>query len=375
MESYISEYQSLFEKTLNGRYITAKMIAPLLLKWNEKFEVKCLGFSVEESQIYKIKLGSGNIKVLMWSQMHGNESTTTKAVFDLLNFLDSNDPIAKIILSSCEIHIIPILNPDGAHQYTRVNKNGIDLNRDAQLKSQPESLILHTLFNSIKPDFCFNLHDQRTIFNVGDTNKPATISFLSPAEDEIRNITPTRKKSMELIAVMNNVLQKHIPGQVGRYDDSFNINCVGDTFQSSGVPTILFESGHFPNDYEREITRKYIFCSLVTALKYISANEITGESYGAYFSIPENGKLFYDILLKNAPCIKEKVETKTDIGILYEEVLKDGKIIFTPFVKDHGNLTSFYGHREYDLSEYQIRPLIINELSDNQLFSLLRNFQ
>ena len=33
---------------------------------------------------------------------------------------------------------------------------------------------------------------------------------------------------MEIIGVMNALLQKQIPNQVGVYDDAFNINCVGE---------------------------------------------------------------------------------------------------------------------------------------------------
>jgi hypothetical protein len=47
------------------------------------------------------------------------------------------------------------------------------------------------------------------------------------------------------------VLQRYIPGQIGRFDDSFNLNC-GDTFQAMGVPTLLFEAGHFEGDYQRK---------------------------------------------------------------------------------------------------------------------------
>ena len=63
--------------------------------------------------------------------MHGNESTGTKAVFDLLNYLQSNDLFAQMITKEITLKIIPILNPDGAQQYTRKNANEIDLNRDA----------------------------------------------------------------------------------------------------------------------------------------------------------------------------------------------------------------------------------------------------
>ena len=46
--------------------------------------------------------------------------------------------------------------------------------------------------------------------------------------------------------------------QVGRFDDAFNINCVGDYFQTQGTSTILFEAGHYQNDYSREKSRKFI---------------------------------------------------------------------------------------------------------------------
>jgi len=108
----------------------------------------------------------------MWSQMHGNESTTTKAVIDLLNYLKHDSVNALEIANQCTLKIIPILNPDGARDYTRVNANQIDLNRDAQDLTQPESRILKEEYDYFRPDFCFNLHDQRTIFNVGKTNKP-----------------------------------------------------------------------------------------------------------------------------------------------------------------------------------------------------------
>ena len=61
--------------------------------------------------------------------MHGNESTTTKALFDVLNvFADDDSKDVKKILNDCTIAIIPMLNPDGAKAYTRTNANDIDLN-------------------------------------------------------------------------------------------------------------------------------------------------------------------------------------------------------------------------------------------------------
>src|SRR5690606_33034903 len=150
------------EKVLFGRYINNKHIEPLLKRLSEKFKVSVIGRSVNTQNIYSITVGQGPVKILMWSQMHGNESTTTKALFDLINLLESDSEESRRLLNHFTLVIIPILNPDGAEVYTRLNANLVDLNRDAQQQSQPESRALRLCFNEFKPDFCFNLHGQRT---------------------------------------------------------------------------------------------------------------------------------------------------------------------------------------------------------------------
>ena len=213
-------YENLFsqnlETHLKGRYITLSDIEPLLLKYNSDNQVQIIGKSVLGKPIYKYELGTGKKKVLLWSQMHGNESTTTKALFDFLNLLNSNSGFAKNLLSEFTFCCLPMLNPDGALLYTRENANNIDLNRDAQNLTQPESKLLRNTFEDFKPHYCYNLHDQRTIYGVGIENiKPATVSFLAPAYNENRDINEGRAKAIKVIVAMNNILQKFIPNQVG----------------------------------------------------------------------------------------------------------------------------------------------------------------
>ncbi|WP_309597383.1 M14 family zinc carboxypeptidase [Flavobacterium davisii] len=170
-------YLKYKEKSISGRYLTNTHLERVLKELSPRFQKTILGQSVEGRPIYSVTFGTGTTKIFMWSQMHGNESTTTKALFDFFKFLDSNDSLAKAIAEACTLFIIPIVNPDGAAAYTRVNANQIDLNRDSVALTQPESQILRKVFQEFKPDFCFNLHDQRTIFGVGNLDKPATISF------------------------------------------------------------------------------------------------------------------------------------------------------------------------------------------------------
>ncbi len=355
-------YKSYKEKLLFGRYIYTKSIEPLLENLPSIFKVDSIAKSVRGEKIYSITIGKGEKKVLMWSQMHGNESTTTKALFDIFNILSDSNAFTDTILNNCTLKIIPILNPDGAVAYTRFTANGIDLNRDAQDLSQPESLVLRKYFDAFKPDFCFNLHDQRTIFSAGKTNNPATVSFLSPAQDESCSLTQSRTVAMEIIAEMNNVLQKQIPNQVGIYSDAFNINCVGDTFQSHNVPTILFEAGHYKNDYPREKTREYIFQSLLTALKYIAENSISGNNYEPYFDIPKNEKCFYDVIIRNAKVKIKRGIKVVDIGFLYQERLKGDSIEFVPKIENISNLSEYYGHKEINANKNRVLSVNSNEL-------------
>jgi hypothetical protein len=284
------------ENTIQGRYITLDNIEPILKRESLKNDVKIIGESVLGKPVYSYQKGNGKLKIYLWSQMHGNESTTTKALFDFINLLNNGSDLAKQLLDTFTFLCIPMLNPDGAKLYTRANANTIDLNRDSQDLSQPESKILRAVFDEFKPDYCFNLHDQRTIFGVDDTGKPATVSFLAPSYNEEREINESRLKAINLIAGINEVLQNFIPGQIGRFDDSFNINCIGDTFQYLGVPTILFEAGHFPNDYEREVTRKFIFMSLLSSFIILSENDIVSNGIDKYLNISQNKVVFFDFI-------------------------------------------------------------------------------
>ncbi|MBD0831931.1 M14 family zinc carboxypeptidase [Aestuariibaculum sediminum] len=338
-------YSTYKESGLFNRYITNNHIKPLLEILSNKINIETLGQSVKGENIFAFKIGDGDKRILMWSQMHGNESTTTKAIFDLTNTLLSDQSKTKHILEACTLYIIPILNPDGAEAYTRINANEVDLNRDAQNLTQPESLVLKSAFENFKPHFCYNLHGQRTIFSAGKANKSAVVSFLSPAQDEACSLTPNRKVAMEIISVMNAALQQIIPDQVGVYDDAFNLNCVGDTFQSKNIPTILFEAGHFPGDYEREKTRELIYMSYLTSLDYIANNDITGEKYQSYLEIPENEKLFLDVILRNVKVENSDDGEVVDIGIMFQERLIDKKIVFIPRIEKIENLSNFYAHK------------------------------
>ena len=343
IEAIFNQYK---EKSIEGRYITLDSIEQLLLH-NSAIETSVIGKSVQGKPIYQLKIGSGPIKILMWSQMHGNESTTTKALFDFINFLtySENGIQFQKQFSFC---MLPMLNPDGAALYNRENANLVDLNRDAQHLSQPESKVLRNVFNEFQPDFCYNLHDQRTIYGTEGYNLPATVSFLAPSFNQACDINDVRTQAISVIVAMNRVLQNFIPKQVGRFDDSFNINCVGDTFQNLNVPTILIEAGHFPNDFEREMTRKYIFIAMIAGFQFLESKENNPNAVAEYLVIPENKVFFYDIIYKNVSINYDNKKIIANIAIQNKEELVNDTVLFEAYIESIGDLKGYFGHFEFD---------------------------
>ena len=335
------------EQLLTGRYINSFMIEPVLGTLSSRFQIESHARSHEGIPIYKIVAGTGPIKILIWTQMHGNESTGTKAVFDLFRYIENPPEESEInrLLTACTLIVIPILNPDGALAYTRVNAQGIDLNRDAVDHKAPESRYLYEVLKSEQPDYCFNLHDQRTIFSVGKKNAPATLSFLAPSEDADRTLTEGRKKTMSVISAMYHTLKQVLPGQIGRFTDEFYPTATGDNFQKMGFPTILIEAGHYTGDYAREKVRFYNFLALLAGIRFIASPK-RSTAFASYFKIPENKTLRLDIIYKNI--ILEDSGERTDVGILFKEVLTADKISFQPTIARIENLSAYNADKIVD---------------------------
>ena len=341
-----SWYTRNFEDRLKGRYITINHILPLLDHYREVFNVSVAGFSENGVEIPLVSFGQGGKKVLIWSQMHGNESTTTKALFDFFKFITSNKQATKDLLSKHTFYVLPMLNPDGAALYTRENTNGVDLNRDAQTLSQTESKVLKSIFDALQPDLCLNMHDQRSIFGIKGP-KPATLSFLAPSADILKTITPAREVAMGHIVKMKNYIKAHHHNQIGRFDDTYNQHCVGDSFTSSGVPTILFEAGHFKDDYSREQSRSFVFYALIALFDLDTAFQNKDVDYKEYFNIPENQKIYKDVVLYNVRVDGE--DTLQTISFQYKEIIHDQNIVFELYFDAIEVDKDVFGHQYFDL--------------------------
>ncbi|MDP5231515.1 MAG: M14 family metallopeptidase [Cellulophaga sp.] len=368
-------YNTYKETTLGKRRIKHNDIQPLINQFKNKqgYTVKRVGTSIEGRSLSLISVGSGPTSVFLWSQMHGDEPTATQAIFDILNFLDSDDFKTEKaeILNNLTLHFLPMLNPDGAEVFTRRNTLGIDINRDALDLQSPEGSTLKRVRDSLQADFGFNLHDQSTYYNAERTDKPATVSYLAPAYNYEKDINEVRGNAMKIIVFMNSIIQKYAPGQVGRYNDDFEPRAFGDNIQKWGTSAILIESGGYYNDPEKQEIRKLNYVSILSAIYTISNQSYTDIDIADYEKIPENDRKLFDLKIEEVQYELLGNTYTLDLGIHRNEIDKKGNNDFwyRSAIADQGDLSTYYGYETFNAKGYTVKsgkvyPNIINSTAD-----------
>lgn len=317
-----------------------------------------LGSSVNGSELNLYRWGKGETRIFLWSQMHGDESTASLALLDICNLLADTGAFKNeksLMHQEVTLYILPMVNPDGAEPFTRRNSIHIDLNRDARRLTTPEARILMETYIRLKPHYAFNLHDQQPRYSAGNSHNVAAISFLAPAPDQEKTITPNRLQAMKVISAMTEVLNKIIPGHTAKYDDTFEPRAFGDNFQKLGGATILIESGGWPGDPEKQFIRKLNFLIMLDAFYRISKGGIELLSTELYDLLPFNDTRLYDIIFRNCTYLVNNQRYTVDVAVnRYESVQPDGKLAGYAEVEEIGDLSVFYGMEEYDLSGYEI---------------------
>ena len=381
----MEQYPNFKETSINQRRFKHSDLLPLLEKLpNMGFKVEQAGQSYQGRSINLVSIGRGPQTVLLWSQMHGNEATATMAMLDIFNYLGQAEskPVQQL-LDQVTLYFIPMLNPDGAELFQRRTSQGIDMNRDALRLQCPESRILKEVRDRLQPDFGFNLHDQNIYYNVGYSSKPATISFLAPAYNQEKEANPQREDAMKVIAAMNEALQTVIPGQVGKYDDTFEPRAFGDNIQKWGTSTILIESGGYADDPEKQFIRQLNFMAIISGLHAIGTKEYSQLDVSKYWDIPLNEKDLNDVMIREVE-VKDKQGTPyyTDIAIRREEHDHEGNspIFYQGTIEDLGDLSTQFGYQEinekgliYDPSKTYPEELVNQqEVVDLGIMELLR---
>ncbi len=287
------------------------------------FGKSILGTSAEGRKIALYTIGEGSAKVLIWSQMHGDEPTATMALVDIFSFFAKNPEhiVTKTIREKLTLLVIPMLNPDGAERFTRRTAQLIDMNRDALALTTPEAKILKNICDTYQPEYGFNLHDQEPRYTVGTTQKIAAIALLTPASDESRGDNPTRLRAKRVASTLTQVLNLFIPENLAKWDDTFTPTAFGDNIQKWGTSTVLIESGGWRGDPNKFFIRKLNCVGLLATLYAIAVGESNKADVALYEQIPFNMNLGCDYIIRNAvlKANSQVSHVRVDVGINFDK--------------------------------------------------------
>lgn len=312
-----------------------------------------------------VTVGRGSFRVLLWSQMHGDEPTATAALFDLFEYLrkHQSEPVARRILDNLTLYVIPMLNPDGAERYQRRNAQGIDINRDALLLQSPEGRALKAVRDRLQPRIGFNLHNQNWRTSVGDPPRPATISLLSVAFDKAGTESEGRRMTKRTCAIIRDALEPLAPGQIGRYDEDFEVRAFGDNITLWGTPVVLIETGPWASAEPDPSLVRLNFVAILTALDALATGRVSSADPARYGSLPVNDEHLFYVLIKHASIVNGAgVPPFTgDIGIVTRRGVRTESgtrsVVLPLTIDDLGDLRTYSGLTEIDATGLTVAPL------------------
>jgi beta-lactamase class A len=315
--------------------------------------------SLEGRAIRLVRFGSGPRSVLAWSQMHGDETTASRALADVLHYIATEPDAPRVRRWSERITLlaVPMLNPDGADVHRRQGTHGIDINRDARALATPEGRALKNLQERFRPEFGFNLHDQNPRSRVAGSDRIAAMALLAPPPDADATETPSFSRARRLTAHIARAVAPMLGRHLTRYDDSYNVRAFGDGMQSWGVSTVLIESGSWRGDASKHYLRRANFVALVAALDAIADGSWEEEDATLYTSLPQNGRPVNDIVVRGGTVVLPGLAPyRADITI-------DGAAVGGPArtqIVDIGDLREAVARDTIDVSGLYIHPALDN---------------
>lgn len=124
----------------------------VLTKSIEGRELFAVYFSKDDFGSNKNKL-----KVLIFAQQHGNEQSGKEASLLLINELLKSEN--QYLFDKIDFALVPQMNPDGSEKNQRRNGNGMDLNRNHLILTEPETIALHKLFDKYLFEVTMDVHE------------------------------------------------------------------------------------------------------------------------------------------------------------------------------------------------------------------------
>jgi hypothetical protein len=299
------------------------LLLPIVQGAADRFDVAEIGRSIEDRPLRRIDFGNGETTVLLWSQMHGNESTASRTLVDLIAFLADNPDDLRVQRIERDLHVtfVPVLNPDGTARFVRHNAIGVDINRDAKRLATPEARALKSVRDELDADWGFNLHDQNVRTRLGASGRDVRIALLAPPPG-FGATSPANQAARRMCSYIAEILAPVVGDQVARYDESFNPRAFGDLMTYWGTATVLIESGGELEDPDKERLRTANFVAILSALDAIATGRWEHSSPSRYLNLPLNAPWVYDLVVRGASIVLPGREpVRADFAVNFDDTL------------------------------------------------------
>ncbi len=133
-------------------------------KQSKILKTEIIGQSVKGRNLYALKFSASEvgkdhtkIKVLIFAQQHGNEQSGKEGI--LLLTRELLKPENRHLFDKIDLVLVPQVNPDGSELNQRRNANGMDLNRNHLILTEPETIALHKFFDRYQFEVTMDVHE------------------------------------------------------------------------------------------------------------------------------------------------------------------------------------------------------------------------
>jgi hypothetical protein len=165
-------------------------------------------------------------------------------------------------------------------------------------------------------------------------------------------------------------------GQIGRYDDEFEVRAFGDNLTLWGTPVVLIETGPWPSAEPDPALVRLNFVAILSALDALASGTVNRAQTDRYESLPvnESGELF--VVVKNGTVINGTGVPPyiADIGIVATRRIRDvhGRrdLQTVTTIDDMGDLRTLGALRSIDASGMTVVPLLAESVEAGQIVDL-----
>ncbi len=164
--------------------------------------------------------------VLIFCQQHGDEPSGKEAALVLARELSGK---SKSLLSKLDLILVPQMNPDGSEAEKRENGNGMDLNRNHVILSEPEVAAVHALFLKWMPEVTLDVHEYGAL-----SKSWISHGFIKDADEQIGGNT-NLNISPRIIQYTREHFLPAVGGKIEQAGFTFHRYIVGSPFEGSRV--------------------------------------------------------------------------------------------------------------------------------------------